>query len=113
METRIGRGQVVSGGEGVGVVRAVDSTAEVLALLGRDDLGVTILLVESASATAVVPLLSSVRGIICRSGGTTSHLAIVSREFGQLCVMGAELDDGESLDGQSVRVGSDGEIFRL
>ena len=57
------------------------------------DLGETILLTESATATAVVPLLDRVRGLICTSGGITSHLAIVSREFGLSCIMGAELAD--------------------
>ena len=62
-------------------------------MMSRDDLAETIVVVDNAAATAIVPLLPVVSGIVCRSGGVTSHLAIVAREFGQLCVMGAALDE--------------------
>jgi phosphohistidine swiveling domain-containing protein len=77
------------------------------------DLGETILLTESATATAVVPLLDRVCGLICTSGGITSHLAIVSREFGLACIMGAELAELAELDGVRVLMAADGTVSRV
>jgi rifampicin phosphotransferase len=110
MTTTLGSGRVVSGDGCEGIVRRADDVPAVLALMKDADLEEVILLCESASATAVVPLLAKVRGIICRSGGPTSHLAIVSREFGLAAVMGAEIAEPEALDGRRVRVTADGEI---
>ncbi len=106
----MGRGEMVSGHGCEGEVRRANDVPEVLALLKHENLADVILLCDSASATAVVPLLAKVRGIICRSGGTTSHLAIVSREFGLPAIMGAEIADAEALEGRRVRVTADGEI---
>jgi phosphoenolpyruvate-protein kinase (PTS system EI component) len=53
-----------------------------------------------------------VRGLVCRSGGMTSHLAIVSREFGLPCVMGASIEDPAELEGQRVVVDAEGQISR-
>ena len=108
--TTIGTGQVVSGKGAEGVLCRADEIPQVLALMKRPDLEEVILLTESAAATAVVPLLAKVRGIVCRSGGMTSHLAIVSREFGLPCIVGAEIADPESADGQRVVLGEDGSI---
>ncbi len=110
MATTMGRGELVSGHECEGEVRRANEMPEVLALLKHENLADVILLCDSASATAVVPLLAKVRGIICRSGGATSHLAIVSREFGLPAVMGAEIADPEALEGRRVRFSEDGEI---
>ncbi len=110
MTESLGQGQLVSGAACEGEVRHADDVPQVLALLKHENLGDVILLCESASATAVVPLLAKVKGIICRSGGTTSHLAIVSREFGLPAVIGAELAAGAELEGRRVRLGDDGEI---
>jgi phosphohistidine swiveling domain-containing protein len=110
MSERLGRGLMVSGSACEGELRHADDVPQVLALVKRENLGDVILLCESASATAVVPLLAKVRGIVCRSGGPTSHLAIVSREFGLPAVMGAELDGHDELEGRRVRLGDEGEI---
>lgn len=108
--TTIGTGQVVSGKGAEGVLHTADKIEEVLSLMKRPDLDQVILLTESAAATAVVPLLAKVRGIVCRSGGMTSHLAIVSREFGLPCIVGAELDDPAAADGKRVQLMEDGSI---
>jgi pyruvate,water dikinase len=108
----VGRGQVVSGKGCEGVIHRANEVQDVLALLKSEDLEEAILLTESASATAVVPLLAKVRGIVCRSGGMTSHLAIVAREFGLAAIMGAELDESDALEGQRVVLTEDGEIVR-
>ncbi len=113
MGSTVGRGQVVSGSGTEGIVHRANDVKEVMALLGREDLEQVILLTDSPSATAVVPLLAKVRGVICRSGGPTSHLAIVSREFGLAAVMGAEIEDPDSLEGERVILTEDGVIQRV
>ena len=106
----IGSGQVVSGRGAEGILCSADTIEQVLDLMKRPDLDEVILLTESAAATAVVPLLAKVRGIVCRSGGMTSHLAIVSREFGLSCIVGAELDDPAAADGKRVQMMEDGSV---
>jgi phosphohistidine swiveling domain-containing protein len=108
--TVIGSGQVVSGKGAQGVLRGADELEQVLELMKRSDLDEVILLTQSAAATAVIPLLAKVRGIVCTSGGMTSHLAIVSREFGLPCIVGAELEDLAAADGKRVEFGEDGSI---
>lgn len=108
--TTIGTGQVVSGKGADGILCRADEIEQVLELIKRPDLDQVILLTESAAATQVVPLLAKVRGIVCRSGGMTSHLAIVSREFGLPCIVGAEIEDPARADGQRVVMSEDGSI---
>lgn len=110
METLLATGQVVSGTTGGGIVRRAATPSEVIAMMSRDDLAETIVVVDNAAATAIVPLLPVVSGIVCRSGGVTSHLAIVAREFGQLCVMGAALDEETAPDGTRITIAADGAI---
>jgi phosphohistidine swiveling domain-containing protein len=108
----VGRGQPVSGSGCEGIVRTANEVKEVFELMRAPDLDETILLTDSPSATALVPLLAKVRGLVCRSGGMTSHLAIVSREFGLPCVMGASIEDPADLEGQRVVVDAEGQISR-
>ncbi len=108
--TVVGRGLVVSGTGCAGTGRRANELDEVFALLKDPDLGDAILLVDSPSATAIVPLLSKVRGIVCADGGMTSHLAIVSREFGLPCVMAADVASLGDLDGRPLTVSAEGEI---
>jgi len=108
----IGRGQVVSRGGVEGILHQANTVEEVFALLPKDNLDEVILLTDSPSATAVVPLLSKVRGVVCRSGGMTSHLAIVAREFGLACIMGADLIDSAEVEGVAVTITEEGEIVR-
>ena len=112
MEAVLAKGLVASGKGCEGVVRRASDVADVFALMRAPDLGETILLTESATATAIVPLLSRVRGLICTSGGITSHLAIVAREFGLPCLMAAEIDDPAALEGVRVVVREDGTVER-
>jgi phosphohistidine swiveling domain-containing protein len=108
--TSVAQGQLVSGGSVEGTIAAADDLQQVFALMKRSDLEEVILLTATASATSVVPLLAKVRGVVCRSGGMTSHLAIVSREFGLPCIVGAEFDDPAALEGRRVRLGEDGSV---
>lgn len=106
----LGQGTTVSGGEVEGVLHTANEIAEVLTLLQGADLDETIIVTDSPSATAVVPLLARVRGVICRSGGLTSHLAIVCREFELPCVIAAELPPRDELEGRRARILADGRI---
>ena len=108
----VGRGLVASGKGCEGVVRRANRVTDVFALMRDPNLAETIVLTESATATAVVPLLGKVRGLICTSGGITSHLAIVSREFGLTCLMATSVDDAEALEGARVVLTEDGAIER-
>jgi phosphohistidine swiveling domain-containing protein len=109
----LAQGLVASGTGCAGVVRRASEVKDVLALLDAPDLDETILLTESATATTIVPLLGRVRGLICTSGGVTSHVAILSREFGLACVMGAELAAPDTLEGVRVAIDEDGTITRV
>jgi phosphoenolpyruvate synthase/pyruvate phosphate dikinase len=113
MREVLGRGTVVSGEHGSGLARIVTSGREAAALMSSDDLEGVILVTNSATVTGVVPLLPRIRGVVCTGGGSTSHLALVSREFGLLCVMGAALDEIDGLDGVQIAISSDGTVSRL
>lgn len=104
----IGRGQVASSGDVEGILCRADDVEQVFALMKRPDLDEVILLTGSASATAVVPLLAKVRGVVCESGGVTSHIAIVAREFNLPCILGAEIE--ADVEGRRVRLEEDGAI---
>jgi phosphohistidine swiveling domain-containing protein len=111
--TNIGHGLTVSGSGTEGFMHAANDTGQVFDLLRHERLEDVILLTNSASATALVPLLAKVRGVVCRSGGMTSHLAIVSREFGIACLMSAELPDDEALEGAHVRIDEQGTVHHV
>ncbi len=108
--SRIGRGLLTSGTECTGRLRAVETVQDVLALL-KSDVSDTILFTRSASATAVTPLFARIKGIVCTSGGATSHLAIVAREFDLPCVMALEVENGAAVDNVLVRITAEGEVL--
>jgi phosphoenolpyruvate-protein kinase (PTS system EI component) len=107
---RIGGGMLTCGGPCRGTVRSVTGVADVLRLM-QMDLGEVILLMHAASATFVTPLFPLIRGVICTTGGATSHLAIVAREFNLSCVMAAHIDYGGGLDGGTVSFTEAGELY--
>jgi phosphohistidine swiveling domain-containing protein len=103
-------GTVASEGIAEGVLTPAMSVAEVLKLMG-EDVSEAILWVEHASVTSVVPVLPRVRGVVCEGGGLTSHLAIVSRQFGLPCVVGADFRlSPEEAKGRRVEIRVDGQI---
>lgn len=110
MPIATGKGELTSGGAFTGIARDASDLKAVMALLDDPKLGETALIVNSSSATAVVPVLTRVRGIVCLSGGPTSHLALVARECSLPCVMGATIDADGPLDGRLLSVSDDGTI---
>jgi len=107
---RIGRGNRTSGGACSGVLRRVESVSDVLRLL-KEDVSGTILLTPTASATIMTPLFPRIRGVVCTTGGATSHVAIVAREFNLTCVMGVRFEFDGDPDGRPVRIDADGGIY--
>ena len=107
----LGEGEFVSGTGTSGVARRIVSIDDVLELLDNPDLGEMILLTDSASATAIMPLLTEVRGVICSAGGRTSHLATVSRELGLSCVVGTSFTGDADIDRRRVVIADDGKVL--
>ena len=107
---KIGHGIVTSGNGCKGVLRVVESVADVLRLL-KEDISDVILLTPTASATIMTPLFPRIIGVICTTGGATSHVAIVAREFDLACVMGVQFQQEGNLDGCIVSINEHGEIF--
>jgi len=107
----LGAGELVSGKSTAGVARRVETIDDVLRLMNDPGLDDVILLTDSASATAIMPLLDEVRGVICSVGGRTSHLATVARELGLACLLGTTFTAGDDLDGRRVTIADDGSVL--
>ncbi|QKT08253.1 hypothetical protein HUN08_14385 [Gordonia sp. X0973] len=107
--TPAGTGAFVSGTEPVeGTVVEIKTTEDVLPLFD-DCPSDLIVLLHTSGGTILSPLFSDIKGVISTVGGKGSHVAILSREFGIPCVMGAELSD-EALNGRHVRIETDGSV---
>jgi phosphohistidine swiveling domain-containing protein len=107
---KIGQGNVTSGGDCQGVLRVVESVEDVLGLM-KEDISEVILLTPTASATIMTPLFPRIKGVVCSTGGATSHVAIVAREFDLSCIMGVQFDYEGELDGCVISMNAEGEIF--
>jgi phosphohistidine swiveling domain-containing protein len=107
----VARGIVASQGSVSGTLRQVTSVADVLVLMD-EDLSETIIWTEHASVTSIVPILPQVRGVVCEGGGVTSHIAIVSRQFGLPCIVEAEFEAAAGhVDGRTVSIEADGRVL--
>jgi len=62
---------------------------------------------NDAGVTYLGPVLPKLTGIICKSGGLGSHLAIVSREFSIPALMGTEIKCQDPIHGRKVRIQPD------
>ncbi len=107
---KIGQGNVTSGNACQGVLRVVESVEDVLSLL-KEDISDVILFTPTASATIMTPLFPRIKGVVCSTGGATSHVAIVAREFDLYCIMGVQFDYQGELDGCAISMNTEGEIF--
>lgn len=107
---KIGAGMLTCGGACRGTLRRVSGVADVLRLMQSDVSGV-ILLTNAASATFVTPLFPLVRGIVCTTGGATSHIALIAREFNLSCLMAAQIDHTGELDGRTAGFTEDGTLY--
>jgi phosphohistidine swiveling domain-containing protein len=110
--TFVGKGRAIGVNEPVsGICRFVADINTVMRL-AQEDVSEYILIVPTASATGIAPILAEVRGVICSSGGETSHLALVCKEFGVPCVMRTQLNvELTALDGHEGRIEPSGSIL--
>ena len=98
-------GQPASPGVGVGIIRVVHDPADIDIVKKGD------ILVAEMTTPDFVPAMKRAAGIITERGGRTCHAAIVSRELGIPCVVGAneattalEVDREVTVDGSSGKV---------
>jgi pyruvate, water dikinase len=100
------RGLGASPGRGIGAVRLIASTSD------ADRLQQGEILVTKMTSPDWVPLMRRAAAIVTESGGMTSHAAIVSRELGLPCIVGARGAMETLADGETVTVdGSAGIVF--
>jgi phosphohistidine swiveling domain-containing protein len=108
-----GQGELVSGDDTTGSAREVSTVDDVLRLLDEPNLEEMILVTTSASATTLMPLLGEIGGVVCAAGGPTSHLAVIARDFGLTCIMGATSIEPATLDGHRVQLTKDGQVLSV
>jgi signal transduction protein with GAF and PtsI domain len=111
----IGTGQAVfeSAQPAEGVLRWLDSPADVLAFVETGNAAETIVLARGGTTTFLAPALSArVRGIMTLQGAPESHLGILSREFGIPCVMSVQFTEGVTTS-RGETVPADGTRLRL
>ena len=89
-----------------GVIRRFRTPQDVLDSFDLDLDGV-IALVDSGGTTFLSPILGRLRGIVCTSGTTRSHLAIVSREYEVPCLLSVDLGSWTPENGEEVTMTSD------
>ena len=92
-----------SGAEVEGTLKEIRSSSDALTLCEAPSQSLIVLL-KTAGVTIVTPILSMIKGIVCTSGGTSSHLAIISREYRIPCIMATRLSNHDDLDGREVRL---------
>lgn len=72
-----------------------------------------IAVVEDAGTTTLGPILSKLAGVVCKTGGIGSHLAIVSREFSIPALMGTKFKTVEPLDKRQATIKPNGDMEGL
>lgn len=115
--------EFVTVGEGTSVFRSddviegplkwLDSPLAVIEFIESGEAATSIALSRGGTTTFMAPALSSgVRGLLTLQGAPTSHLGILSREFGIPCIMSVAFTEGTTTDmGETVPV--DGTVVRL
>jgi phosphoenolpyruvate-protein kinase (PTS system EI component) len=94
-------------------VRWLDSPDAVLDLVGSGEVADVIAISRGGTTTFMAPALASgVKGLITLQGMPTSHLGILSREFGIPCVMSTTFTEGTETERGEV-VPADGTVVRL
>lgn len=69
-----------------------------------------VILVHEAGGTTLGPLLGSIRAVVSTKGTVGAHIALLAKEYGCPCVVGAALDRVPA-DGDLVSVRPDGSIW--
>lgn len=93
----IGNGKITLNISAKGELRVITSIQDVISLWKEGANG-KIAVVEEAGTTTLGPILSKLAGVVCKTGGIGSHLAIVSREFSIPALMGTKINTDEPLN---------------
>ncbi len=93
----IGSGKITLNITAKGELRVITSIQDVISLWKEGANG-KIAVVEEAGTTTLGPILSKLAGVVCKTGGIGSHLAIVSREFSIPALMGTKIKTDEPLN---------------
>jgi phosphoenolpyruvate-protein kinase (PTS system EI component) len=86
-----------------GVLRVLESPADVIALMESGAAGV-VALVHDAGATFLAPIFHELAAVLCSGGTPRSHIGIVSREFQVPCLMACSFEGGQPSSGRTVQV---------
>lgn len=94
-------------------VRWLDSPDAVLDLVASGEVGEYVAISRGGTTTFMAPALAAgVKGLITLQGMPTSHLGILSREFGIPCIMSVTFTDGPATERGEI-VPADGTVVRL
>lgn len=81
-----------AGADVTGTARFISSIETVMTMMEEGVPDETIAIIDDSGGTLTVPILEFFAGVVCMGGTVRSHLAILTREYGIPCLMGAELD---------------------
>ncbi len=101
----IGSGLSVSSkNEAEGIFIAIKDVQDVIKLIKGEAEG-KICWVEQAGATTLGPILSRISGVVCQTGSSGSHIAIVAREYEIPAIMSLKLNfELDKLNGKKVKI---------
>ena len=103
----VGNGLITLNVSAQGELRVITSIQDVISLWKEGAEG-KIAVVEDAGTTTLGPILSKLAGVVCKTGGIGSHLAIVSREFSIPALMGTKIETNELLDRRKAMIQPNG-----
>lgn len=93
--------------EVIGIAKYISKVEDVIELIKGEAEG-KICIVEQSGTTTLGPILSRISGVVCTTGSTGSHLAIVSREFEIPAIMACRLKmTFEELNGKKIKLQTD------
>lgn len=111
---RIGSGTATQFGDPVEAeLREVNGpldVLEVLDLVDGPDWVPPVILIHEAGGTTLGPLLGKIVGVVSTKGTIGAHIALLAKEYGCPCVVGAELEEPIG-DRRRVRLVADGSIW--
>jgi len=108
----VGNGKITLNISAQGELRVVTSIQDVISLWKEGAAG-KIAIVEDAGTTTLGPILSKLAGVVCKTGGIGSHLAIVSREFSIPALMGTKIKTDEPLNKRQAVIKPNGGVEGL
>jgi len=100
-------GRAASRGEVTGIARVILSLDEIGKFKPGD------ILVTVATSPAWTPLMHAAGGVVTETGGTLSHAAIVSREYGIPAVVALKDATKKIKDGQKIKVDGTKDIVEI